>query len=100
MLIQTVEWYNIGLQLGVKNAELKVIQQNNPRNSEACKREMFSTWLRNASSLSYQQVVEALQAVGENREANRLCREYGKIERKLEAFVHSNITHSDLSLQE
>ena len=78
VLIQTVEWYNIGLQLGVENAELKVIQQNNPRDSEACKREMFSTWLRKASSHSYQQVVEALQAVGENREANRLCKRYGK----------------------
>ena len=80
MLIQTVEWYNIGLQLGVKDTELKVIQQNYPRDSKACKREMFSAWLRKASSHSYQQVVEALQAVGENREANRLCREYGKIE--------------------
>ena len=78
MLIQTVEWYNIGLQLGVEDAELKVIQQNYPRDSEACKREMFSAWLKKASSPSYQQLVEALRAVGENREANDLCKKYGK----------------------
>ena len=78
VLIQTVEWYNIGLQLGVEDAELKVIQQNHPRDSEACKREMFSAWLQKASSPSYQQVVEALRAVGENREADRLCMKHGK----------------------
>ena len=79
LLIRTVEWYNIGLHLGVDDEELKVIQQNYPRNSKACKREMFSAWLRTASSPSYQQLVEALRAVGENREANRLCERYGKI---------------------
>ena len=78
MLIQTVEWYNIGLQLGVEDAELKVIQQNYPRDTEACKREMFSAWLKKTSSPPYQQLVEALRAVGENREANRLCKKYGK----------------------
>ena len=78
MLIQTVEWYNIGLQLGVEDAELKVIQQNYLRDSEACKREMFNAWLKKTSSPSYQQLVEALWAVGENREANRLCKKYGK----------------------
>ena len=78
MLIQTVEWYNIGLQLGVEDAELKMIQQNYPRDSEACKREMFSAWLKKASSPSYQELVEALWAVGESREANCLCKKYGK----------------------
>ena len=78
VLVQTVEWYNIGLQLGVEDAELKVLQQNYPRDSEACKREMFSAWLKKTSSPSYQQLVEALRAVGENREANRLCKKYGK----------------------
>ena len=79
MLVRIVKWYDIGLLLGVEDAELKMIQQNYPRDSEACKREMFSAWLRKTSSLSYQQLVEALQAVGENREANRLCERYGKV---------------------
>ena len=78
MLTQTVKWYKLGLQLGVDDEELKVIQQNYPRDSKASKQEMFSAWLRKASSPSYQQVVEALQAVGENREANRLWKKYGK----------------------
>ena len=79
VLIRTVKWYNLGLQLGVEDAELKPIQHNYPRDSEACTREMFRAWLRTGSSPSYQQLVEALRAVGENREANRLCERYGKI---------------------
>ena len=63
----------------MEDAELKLIQHNYPRDSEACTREMFRIWLRTGSSPSYQQLVEGLRAVGENREANRLCREYGKI---------------------
>ena len=78
MLIQTVKWYNLGLQLGVEDAELNVIQHNNPQDSEACKREMLSSWLKKASSPSYQQLIEALWELGENREANRLCKKYGK----------------------
>ena len=78
MLIQTAEWYNIGLQLGLEDVELKVIQQNYPKDTEACKREMFSAWLKKTSDPSYQQLVEALRAVGENRKANDLCKKYGK----------------------
>ena len=74
-----MQWYDLGLQLGVDDEELKVIQKNNPGDLRACQREMFSAWLRTGSSPSYQQLVKALRAVGENREANRLCREYGKI---------------------
>ena len=73
-----MQWYDLGLQLGVDDEELKTIQQNYLRDSKACKREMFSAWLRTASSPSYQQLVEALRTVGENKEANHLCERYGK----------------------
>ena len=79
VLIRAVEWYDLGLQLGVENAELKVIQKNNPGDLRACRREMFKAWLRINPSPSYQQLVEALQAVGEISEADYLCKKYGKI---------------------
>ena len=74
ILVQTVKWYELGLQLEVKGKDLDVIQANNQNNVEACKREMFSKWLRITPNASYQQVVEALQVVGEISEANRLCK--------------------------
>ena len=80
VLVRAVEWYNLGLQLqGVENAELKVIQKNNPGDLTTCWREMFEAWLRITPNLSYQRLVEALLAVGETNEADRLCKKYGKI---------------------
>ena len=72
-------WYDLGLQLGVENAELKMIQKNNPRDLTTCRREMFEAWLRITPNPSYQRLVEALLAVGETNEADRLCKKYSKI---------------------
>ena len=79
VLIQTTEWYDLGLQLGIEDAELEDIQSNNPKSVRTCRREMFKAWLRITPSPSYQQLVEALQTVGEISEADHLCKKYGKI---------------------
>ena len=72
ILVRTVKWYELGLQLEVEGKDLDVIQANNQNNIEACKREMFSKWLGITPNASYQQVVEALQIVGEISEADHL----------------------------
>ena len=79
VLIQTTEWYDLGLQLGIEDAELEDIQSNNPKSVRTCRREMFKAWLRITPNPSYQQLVEALKTVGEISEADRLCEKYGKI---------------------
>ena len=88
-----MEWYDLGLQLGVENAELKVIQKNNPGDLRACRREMFEAWLRITPNPSYQQLVEALQEVGEINEAGRLCKKYGKYILAVEVFGHQIIIY-------
>ena len=80
ILVRTVKWYELGLQLEVEGKDLDVIQANNQNNIEACKREMFSKWLGITPNASYQQVVEALKVVGEISEANHLCKKYAKID--------------------
>ena len=87
VLVRAVEWYDLGLQLEVENAELKVIQKNHPGDLRACRREMFEAWLRTTPNPSYQQLVEALLEVGEINEADRLCDKYGKIMALLEVEV-------------
>ena len=89
--MQTTEWYDLGLQLGIEDAELEEIQSNNPKSVRTCRREMFRAWLRITSSPSYQQLVEALLALGETNEADRLRKKYGKIIPVLEVklFGHS-----------
>ena len=78
VLIKVTEWYELGLQLGVKDAELEVIEKNNRGDLKACQRNMFRAWLRNTPNPSYQQLSEALMAVGEAKEADLLCKKYSK----------------------
>ena len=78
VLVQVIRWYELGLQLGVDDRELEVIKRNNPGDLEACRRDMFRAWLRITPSPSYQQLVEALVTVREVREADHLCKKYGK----------------------
>ena len=87
VLVQAAEWYELGLQLGVENAELKVIKKNNPGDFKACRREMFEAWLRITTNPSYQQLVEALLTVGETSAADHLCQKYSKIMAVLEVEV-------------
>ena len=77
MLVQAVVWYDLGLQLGVEDAELEAIEKYNPGSLRACRREMFKAWLRITPNPSYQQLVEALLEVGEITEADHLCKKYG-----------------------
>ena len=78
VLIKVTEWYELGLQLGVEDTELEVIEKNNLGDLKACRRNMFRAWLRITPNPSYLQLVEALMAVGEGKEADLLCKKYSK----------------------
>ena len=78
VLIKVTEWYELGLQLGVEDTELEVIEKDNRGDLKACRRNMFREWLRITPSPSYQRLVGALVAVGEAKEADLLCKKYSK----------------------
>ena len=44
-LLPVLNWYLLGLQLGVSTDELDVIERNYPSNNKMCKVKMFGTWL-------------------------------------------------------
>ena len=77
--IKVIEWYDLGLQLDINDYELDLIQKDHRGDVRACRREMFRTWLKSFPTATYQQLVQALLAIGENREACRICKRYGKI---------------------
>ena len=54
------DWHNVGIELGIPENELKVIQKNNVGDFNAQKREMFSTWLRQDVKATYRKLVEVL----------------------------------------
>ena len=72
VLLQVAEWYDLGLQLGVNDAELDIIQKNHPGDIKSCRRDMFRTWLKTANP-SYLQLKKALNVIGEGNEVSRLC---------------------------
>lgn len=74
-----MNWFNLGLKLGITEYELCVIEDNYPRDNKACKRKMFSTWLKLNPNSSYPKLIKALQEIGEMTIANDLCRKHGKI---------------------
>ena len=76
VLIKISDWHDLGLQLGVEDAELEVIQKNNPGDFKVCRRNMFREWLRITPCASYQQLVEALIAVGDVSQAALLSEKY------------------------
>ena len=49
ILIKVTEWYELGLQLGVDDAELEEIENNNRGDLRACRRNMFRTCAQNHS---------------------------------------------------
>ena len=77
-LVQVNKWYELGLQLGVEDTELEVIEKNNRGDLQACRKNMFRVWLRMTPTRSYQQLVEALVAMREETEADLFCKKYSK----------------------
>ena len=71
-------WYNLGLQLDIKDDDLDTIERNRPQDQEGCKRDMFKAWLRNCRQPSYRQLVQAMVESGDVSEADCLCRKYGE----------------------
>ena len=58
------DWYQLGLQLGIKTANLDEIQMNNPHNAQQCKTKVLDFWLRNAPECSWVKLAEAVKAMG------------------------------------
>ena len=78
-------WYRLGVQLGIPDNELDVIEQNYPRDTRMCQSKMFGVWLRNESAPTYVKMVKALVAVDKTSLAEELCGKYGTLWTVLQA---------------
>lgn len=59
-----VEWYQLGVQLGLAEHILKTIELNHPKDAQCCKTEVLGWWLRNTREISWEKLVVALEAMG------------------------------------
>ena len=69
--VHTTEWYRLGLQLDVDSFKLHQIGKDAKENQEHLTL-MFEAWLQVCENPSWQDVVQALKAIGERRLAAKL----------------------------
>ena len=77
--IKVLDWYTLGLNLGINAYELDVIRDDNPRDNKACKRTMFRNWLRQDRDATFKKLILALEKMCEFNVASELRKKYGKI---------------------
>ena len=64
------KWYELGLELVDSNKVLKVIEADNPHNTNTCCRVMFEKWLEKTPNASWSQLVTALDNIEMKTAAN------------------------------
>jgi len=95
----TADWFQLGVQLGVRHDKLQRIHHDFGGKTERCQTEMLSFWLQGDLEASWGKMVEALQRIDRLVLAQQLQRKYmyhpsnrGKIGH---SYVHSR-ADSDL----
>ena len=71
-LDSVVDWYSLGVKLGLEDHELRTIDKNFHGDSEGCKHEMLSRCLRNAKLPTWKAVADALCLMGEHTVAAKI----------------------------
>ena len=62
---QTIKWFDLGLYLGLFHNDLKIIEDNYPRDAERCLRECLAKWLTNDIEATWDKLAIAAGEVGE-----------------------------------
>lgn len=75
--LKVLDWYGVGLQLGIEETELDIIRKNSSDAREQ-KREMFRAWLRQTEQPSYLQLARALFIAEETNLGRYVCKKYGE----------------------
>ena len=63
--VTAADWFPLGVQLGVRPATLRQIEKNYPQDTQRCKTEVLDLWLRNAPEVSWKNLAQAVEAMGE-----------------------------------
>ena len=56
----TVEWFNLGMYLGVSNSDLKEIEIEQRERVQDCKRVMLVKWLNGSDDSTKERLISAL----------------------------------------
>ena len=87
----TPDWYSLGLQLEVDQHALDVIETDDGRDANTCKRKMFSKWLVSNEDTSYTSLVDALVAIEKKDVAEKVSQHFCKLCSLLNVHMHYTI---------
>lgn len=65
------EWFNLGIQLGIKDSILRNIETNH-RDVQRCKTEMLGVWLQNDPTNPWKKLATTLENMGKKVLAQRI----------------------------
>ncbi len=79
-LEDVLDWFNFGVHLEVRESDLMIIRHThlNSRDVKASKTDLFTTWIRTSSLLTWSAVVRALVGIRMEPLAKKLAMKYGK----------------------
>ena len=71
--VRITNWYRLGLQLGISDTELDIIENDHKQDTEGALQKTFKLVLRRKNpDLTWENVVDALKRVGENKTARTI----------------------------
>ena len=70
------KWYDLGLQLGVPDSNLRIIEKDCPNNCQDAMRKMIQEWLQLCSNPTWRIVALSLRKIHMNSLADCVEREY------------------------
>lgn len=76
LLASVFSWENLGVQLGIEMYKLKEIRDYCNGDLEMCKNRLYDLWLRQNTSPTWREVVNALELIEEKNLADRIRRLY------------------------
>ena len=76
VLGSVVDWYMLGLHLGLRNQQLKQIEVVHCGDSSRCKVETLDHWLRTEVNPTWKKVIDALSRMGEHIAAIEIEKKY------------------------
>ena len=72
-------WYSLGLQLGLTETHLNIIEKDVGHDASTCRRKMFSKWLSSNKDASYADLVDALAAIDKKDVAENVSQKFCKL---------------------
>ena len=72
-----VDWFNVGIHLGVEEHTLQIIAKDHPHDTQRCRTEMFSAWLKGEGATGWSDIVMALAKTGRKDVSNMIAHKYG-----------------------